>query len=80
MVSTPTDLISAFLFGFQDRPTYSRVSDAREARLRMRQYHIRYSYAFFLKEYLTGSGWEDWGGVCYPMKLPTLARKLATGS
>ena len=55
MVSTPTDLISAFLFGLS-RST-NLLSDAQEARLRMRQYHIRYFYAFFFQEYLTAWKW-----------------------
>lgn len=49
MVSTPTDMITAFLFGLS-RST-NLLSDAQEAKLRMRQYHIRYFYAFFFQEF-----------------------------
>ena len=55
MVSTPSDLISAFLLGFS-RST-KLLLDAQEARLRMRQYHLRYSYVIFFQEYLTAWKW-----------------------
>lgn len=49
MVATPTDIISAFIFGLS-RST-DLLSDDQAAKLRMRQYHIRYFYAFFFQEY-----------------------------
>lgn len=49
MVATPTDIISAFIFGLS-RST-DLLSDDQAAMLRMRQYHIRYFYAFFFQEY-----------------------------
>ena len=55
IVSTPTDLISAFLFGLS-RST-NLLSDGQEARLGMRQYHIRYFYAFSFQDYLTTWKW-----------------------
>ena len=49
MVATPTDIITAFIFGLS-RST-NLLSDDQAAKLRMRQYHIRYFYAFFFQEY-----------------------------